>query len=52
MSPLGLSAQLFKFAKIDINDVSAQNKNTSDSDDSSDTIDQLVDGRVAAKHAA
>ncbi|EEE35331.1 ABC Glycine betaine/L-proline transporter, periplasmic ligand binding protein [Rhodobacteraceae bacterium KLH11] len=46
------AAKLFQVAKIDINDISAQNKKIADGEDSSDDIDRHVDEWIAANQAA
>ncbi|MEW2915974.1 glycine betaine/L-proline ABC transporter substrate-binding protein ProX [Ruegeria sp. ANG10] len=46
------AAKLFEVAKIDINDISAQNKKIADGEDSSDDIDRHVDEWIAANQAA
>lgn len=45
------AAALFKAARIDVNDVSAQNKLMSDGEDSSDDIDRHVDDWIEAHRA-
>ncbi|WP_170433206.1 glycine betaine/L-proline ABC transporter substrate-binding protein ProX [Ruegeria arenilitoris] len=44
--------KLFELAKIDINDISAQNKKIADGEDSSEDIDRHVDEWIAANQAA
>lgn len=46
------AAKLFEVAKIDVNDVSAQNKKMSDGEDSSADIDRHVDQWIADHRAA
>lgn len=45
------AAKLFEVAKIDINDISAQNKQIADGEDSSDDIDRHVDEWIGANQA-
>lgn len=46
------AAKLFELAKLDINDISAQNKKVADGEDSSDDIDRHVSDWIAANQAA
>lgn len=45
------AAKLFEVAKLDINDISAQNKKISDGEDSSDDIDKHVSEWIAANQS-
>ena len=45
------AAKLFEVARIDINDISAQNKKMADGEDSSDDIDRHVDEWISAHQA-
>ena len=45
------AAKLFEVARLDVNDISAQNKLMADGEDSSDDIDRHVDAWIAAHQA-